>query len=56
MCLQNNPLLVPVLVVKRNIDHQMPVQRQLLREMLVQKFYEHDKQIVNHFLIRDPTI
>ena len=60
MCLQNNPLLVPVFVVKRNRDHQMPVQRQLLREMLVHKFYEHDKQIVHHFpnyfLIRDPTI
>ena len=43
-----------------NIDHQMLVQHQLVQEMLVQKFYEHDKQIVNHFrnyfLIRDPTI
>ena len=43
MRLQNNPLLVPVFVIKTNIDHQMLVQPQPVEEILMQKFYEHDK-------------
>jgi hypothetical protein len=41
-------------------DRQMLVRHQMVEEMLMQKFYEHHKQIVNHFrnysLIQDPTI